>query len=97
MSINNQKQLEQYTAGRSQELLIVTIDVDGILEEIMIFKGFSSCLSRATEFDPDLPVIPEGAKVVTIDRLKAPYNPFQPFYIAKGLTWDEFVDKFIEG
>jgi len=86
-----QKQLEQYTAMRSQELLIVTIDVDGISEEIMIFKGFSSCLSQATEYDPDIPVIPEDAKITSIDRFKAPYNPAQPVYIAKGLTWDEFI------
>jgi hypothetical protein len=95
MSINHQKQLEQYTAGRSQEVLIVTINIEGIQEEIIIFKGFSSCLSRATEYDPDLPVIPEGSKVITIDRLKSPYNPAQPNYIARGLTWAEFTKDFI--
>jgi len=90
-----QKQLEQYTVGRSQEVLIVTIDIEGIQEEIIIFKGFSSCLSRATEYDPDLPVIPEEAKVVTIDRLQAPYNPTQPNYIARGLSWADFSKDFI--
>jgi hypothetical protein len=67
-----QKQLEQYTAGRSQEVLIVTIDIEGIQEEIVIFKGFSSCLSRATEYDPDLPVIPEGSKVITTAPVSVP-------------------------
>jgi hypothetical protein len=85
-----QKQLEQYTAERSQEVLIATINIEGIHEEIIIFKGFSSCLSRATEYDPDLPVIPEEAEVVNIDRVKAPYNPSQPEFIQRGLTWAEF-------
>jgi hypothetical protein len=86
--------LEQYTLARSQELLLVTIDIEGITEEIMIFKGFSSCLSRATESDPDLPIIPATAKIITIDRLQAPYNPTQPIYIERGLTWAEFSLNF---
>jgi hypothetical protein len=93
MSINNiQKQLEQYTAGRSQEVLIVTIEVEGTQEEIVIFKGFSSCLSRATQYDPDMPVIPDEAEVVSIDRLKAPYDPTQPQFIQQGLSWEEFMN-----
>jgi len=76
--------------ARSQELLLVTIDIEGVTEEIMIFKGFSSCLTRATESDPDLPIIPTNAKIITIDRLQAPYNPTQPIYIERGLTWEEF-------
>jgi len=99
MSSQNLRQLEEYleqfTLGRSQELLIVTIDVEGISEEIMIFKGFSSCLSRATESDPDLPIIPATAKIISIDRLQAPYNPSQPIYIEQGLTWEEFFSKFL--
>jgi len=92
-----QKQLEQYTAKRSQEVLLVTITVDeteDTTEEIMIFKGFSSCLSRATAYDPDIPVMPEGTKIISIDRLQAPYNPNQPIYIAQGLTWAEFSKEF---
>ncbi len=86
-----QKQLEQYTEERSKEVLIATIDIDGIQEEIIIFNGFSSCLSRATEPDPDLPIIPSNARVLSIDKLKAPYNPAQPEYIQQGLSWEEFT------
>ncbi|AFY72546.1 hypothetical protein Syn7502_00382 [Synechococcus sp. PCC 7502] len=86
-----QKQLEQYTQRRSQEVLLVTLDIDGTTEEVVVFKGFSSCLSRATAYDPDVPVIPENAQIITIDRLQAPYNPSQPNYIERSLTSLEFI------
>ena len=90
--ITSQIYLEQYTLRRSQEVLMVTVETDGVQEEIMVYKGFSGSLSRATVSDPDLPVIPETALVVKIDRLKAPYNPQQPQYIAQGLSWQEFLN-----
>ncbi|NCR90334.1 MAG: hypothetical protein GPJ05_14385 [Microcystis aeruginosa G13-10] len=46
--MNIGKQLEQYTLKNPQEVLLVTIAVDGEEEEISIFKGFSSSLTRST-------------------------------------------------
>jgi len=82
------KRLEQYTTKRPQEVLIVKIEIDGELDEIAIFKGFSSSLMRPTAFDPDIPVIPDSAKILKIDRLLSPYNPTEPHYIQQGLTWE---------
>jgi hypothetical protein len=44
---------------------------------------------RSTEFDPDVPVLPEDAVILAIDRLKSPYIPDNPQYIQQNLTWDE--------
>ncbi|MBF2076350.1 MAG: hypothetical protein IGS50_21690 [Synechococcales cyanobacterium C42_A2020_086] len=78
--------LEQYTIKRPQEVLLVTAEVEGEPDQITIFKGFSSSLMRPTAFDPDVPMLPEGAKVLTIDRLQSPYNPQSPRFIQQGLT-----------
>lgn len=82
------RRLEQYTVKRSQEVLIVKAEIDGELDEIAIFKGFSSSLTRPTAFDPDVPVLPEGAKIVSIDRVSSPYNPDSPRYLQQGLSWE---------
>lgn len=78
--------LEKYTIVRPQEVLIVTAEIDGQPDRVLIFKGFSSSLMRSTAFDPDVPVLPEGAIIKAIDRLKSPYNPEAPHYIQQGLT-----------
>jgi hypothetical protein len=82
--------LEQYSAQRPQEVLLVEAEIDGEFDQVMIFKGFSSSLIRATAFDPDIPVLPEGAKILTVDRLQAPYNPSQPRYLQQALSWENF-------
>jgi hypothetical protein len=81
--------LEQYTLKRPQEVLIVTAEINGETDEITIYKGFSSSLVNPTAFDPDVPVLPEQAQILTIDRLQSPYNPQHPRYIQQGLTWEE--------
>ena len=82
------KRLEQYTMKRPQEVLIVTAEVEGEQDQIAIYKGFSSSLVRSTSFDPDIPVLPEGAKIINIDRVASPYNPDAPQYIKQGLSWE---------
>lgn len=81
--------LEQYTLKRPGEVLLVTAEVNGELDQVMIFKGFSSSLVRSTEFDPDIPVLPENAVILRIDRLRSPYLPDNPQYIQAGLSWAE--------
>ena len=46
--------LEQYTLKHPQEVLLVKAEVNGELDELMVFKGFSSSLVRSTAFDPDV-------------------------------------------
>lgn len=82
------RRLEQYTIKRPQEVLIVTAEIAGEEDQIAIFKGFSSSLMRPTAFDPDVPVLPEEAKIVSIDRVASPYNPDAPHYLQRGLTWE---------
>jgi hypothetical protein len=80
--------LEQYTLKRPGEVLLVTAEVNGEPDQVMIFKGFSSSLMRQTEFDPDIPVLPENAVILRIDRLRSPYLPDNPHYIQSGLSWE---------
>ncbi|MGP1375553.1 MAG: DUF7734 family protein [Almyronema sp.] len=84
------QQLEQYTLKRPAEVLRVRAEVAGEEDEVLIFRGFSSSLVRSTAFDPDVPVLPPEAKIIEIDRLRGPYLPTAPQYIAQGLTWEEF-------
>ncbi|WP_413162632.1 hypothetical protein ACL6C3_26480 [Capilliphycus salinus ALCB114379] len=88
MSYSIARRLEQYTEKRPQEVLIVHIEIEGEPDEIAIFKGFSSSLMRPTAFDPDVPVLPNQAKILKIDRAASPYNPAEPRYLQQGLTWD---------
>ncbi|MBW4640046.1 MAG: hypothetical protein KME05_17825 [Gloeocapsa sp. UFS-A4-WI-NPMV-4B04] len=82
------QRLEQYTAKRSREVLLVTVDINGEQDQIAIFKGFSSSLMRPTAFDPDVPVLSDRAKIISIDRVASPYDPQSPRYIQQGLTWE---------
>jgi hypothetical protein len=83
------KRLEQYTAKRPQEVLLVKVEVANEEDTIAIFKGFSSSLMRPTAFDPDVPVLPDQAKILSIDRVATPYNPEAPRYIQQGLLWED--------
>ena len=82
------QRLEQYTTKRSREVLLVTVEIAGEQDQIAIFKGFSSSLMRPTAFDPDIPVLSDRAKIITIDRVASPYDPQSPRYIQQGLTWE---------
>lgn len=82
------QRLEQYTAKRSREVLLVTVEIAGEQDQIAIFKGFSSSLMRPTAFDPDVPVLSDRAKIISIDRVASPYDPQSPRYIQQGLTWE---------
>jgi hypothetical protein len=68
----------------------VRAEIENELDEIMIFKGFSSSLVRATAFDPDVPVIPDNAKIIGIDRLVAPYTAKTPNYLERDISWERF-------
>jgi hypothetical protein len=84
------RRLEQYTIEHPDEMLLVSIVIDGKDDQIAIYKGFSSSLMCPTAFDPDVPVIPEQAVINHIDRLQSPYNPNSPRYIECNITWKAF-------
>ncbi|MDQ2100474.1 MAG: hypothetical protein QQW96_22860 [Tychonema bourrellyi B0820] len=96
MSDSIARRLEQYTVRRPQEVLIVRVETEGEFDEIAIFKGFSSSLVRSTAFDPEIPVLPEGAKIISIDRLAGPYNPNSPRYLQQGLSWETMKSLLLE-
>jgi hypothetical protein len=81
-----EKRLEQYTLQHPEEVLIVYANIDGEPDQIAIFKGFSSSLMRPPAFDPDVPVLPDTAEILSIDRLESPYQPESPRYIQAGIT-----------
>ncbi|MFZ9738891.1 MAG: hypothetical protein ACO3EZ_12860 [Prochlorotrichaceae cyanobacterium] len=84
-------QLEAYSLKCPQEVLLVQVQCQQDFDEIVIFKGFSSSLQRSTPADPDIPLLPDDAQILRIDRLKSPYLPDQPNYIAENLSWSEFL------
>ncbi len=90
------KRLEQYTVKRSQEVLIVTVEIDNELDKIAVFKGFSSSLMRPTAFNLDVPVLPDTATIITIDRIASPYNPDSPRYLQKNISWEEMQVLLLE-
>jgi hypothetical protein len=94
--VNKLTRLEKYTEKRRQEVLLVTAEVNGERDQIAIFRGFSSSLMRPTAFDPDVPVLPHDATILTIDRLSGPYNPTNPQYLQRGLTWETVQPLLIE-
>lgn len=85
---NASKRLEAYTLKKPQEVLIVDVDIAGESDRLIIFKGFSSSLMRPTAFDLDVPILPPEAKIISIDRLRSPYNPASPHYLQQGLSWE---------
>ena len=89
MSKSIGQRLEQYTSKRREEVLIVTLEIAGEMDRVMIFNGFSGSLMHPTSYDPDVPVIPPEAKIIQIDRASSPYNPDEPNYLQQGLTWAE--------
>lgn len=88
--------LEEYTIKRPQEVLLVTVEIEGQPDQIVIFKGFSSSLMRPTAFDPEVPVLSETAKIISIDRVESPYDPNVPRYIQQGLSWDGMQQLLLE-
>lgn len=87
------KRLEEYTLKHPQELLVVHAHVGQQVDEILVFRGFSSSLMRPTDFDLEVSVLPEDAKVESIDRLKGPYQPQSPQYIEKDIPLEEFLSR----
>ncbi|NBD32120.1 MAG: hypothetical protein GVY17_03900 [Cyanobacteria bacterium] len=83
-----EKRLEQYTLKHPQEVLLLEVETGGETDQILIFKGFSSSLTGATAYDPDVPVLGEEATILRIDRAQSPYSPDHPQYIEQSISWE---------
>lgn len=77
--------LETYTRKRPIEVLLVRLRIDGSDEEVLVFRGASSYLTRATPTDPGQPVIPNDAELLGVDRQRAPYDPVTPVMLDANL------------
>lgn len=82
--------LEAYSRAHPQEVLLVEAQVGGREEVVLIFKGVSSSLTGATVVDADIPLLPEEAVIVAVDRLRSPYTPSAPVYLERGIPWEDF-------
>lgn len=85
--------LEFYSQSAIGEALLVHAIVDEQEVEVLIFKGFSSCLSYGTSPDPSRSVLPARAVIKSIDRIKGPFNPSNIEYLEKDLTWEAFKSR----
>jgi len=43
--------------------------------EVMLYRGFSSCTTHPTQYDPDQSVLPAGSDLETAELLQGPLNP----------------------
>lgn len=85
--------LEQYSLRHPQEVLRLVVQNGDEEDEILVFKGFSSSLMNPTVTDPDIPLLPATAKIISIDRLVSPYNLNAPQYLEQGLSWTEIENR----
>lgn len=93
-----QQSFGMYSQSLRDEALLVTAMVDDQQVEVLIFKGFSSCLSynirlHRTHQKPFF----HRARIKFIDRAKAPFNPANTELIEKGLTWEAFQTRISSG
>lgn len=87
------QRLEQYSLRFPQEVLLIEAEVAGQRDQIMVFKGVSSSLVQATAFDPDIPLLPADATILSLSRCHAPYRPQGPEVIEPALSWPEFLER----
>ncbi|KAM3394203.1 putative protein isoform X2 [Capsicum galapagoense] len=87
--------LEFYSQSMRNEALLVKAIVDEEEVEVLIFKGFSSCLSYRTSPDPSKSVLPARAVIKYIDRIKGPFDPSNIVYLEKGLNFESFRDRIL--
>lgn len=82
--------LEAYSESAWSKALLVRATVDSEEELVLIFRGFSSCLSSRTATDPSKSVLPQNAVIKYIDVVKGPFDPSNIEYLEKNLAWESF-------
>ncbi|KAM0854451.1 hypothetical protein ACQ4PT_050431 [Festuca glaucescens] len=85
--------LEAYSEGARGQALLVNAAVDGEVEVVLVFKGFSSSLSGRTAPDPAMSVLPERAVIQSVDVVEGPFDPSNIEYLEKDVPWEEFKSR----
>ncbi|MBC8121815.1 MAG: hypothetical protein H7Y22_08275 [Gemmatimonadaceae bacterium] len=88
--------LEAYTRKRPNEVLLLRVCANGSEEEVLVFRGASSYLTRATPSDPGEPIPPVESELLSLDRQRAPYSPINPNIIAANLDLDAVRELLLE-
>jgi hypothetical protein len=91
IDLNRGQRLEQYTLRHPQEVLLIEVSTAGEVDEVMVFKGFSSSLMRPTASDLEVPVIPVEAEIEVVHRYQAPYNRANPQLLEGAIAWETFA------
>ncbi len=60
--------------------------------EVLIFRGFSSCTTHPTDFDPDRTVLPDGATLETAEVLRGPLNLQEEERLIGPLPPEQLID-----
>jgi hypothetical protein len=60
--------------------------------EVLIFRGFSSCTTHPTDFDPDRTVLPDGATIETAELLRGPLNPQQEERLIRPVPPEQLIE-----
>ena len=70
-------------------------DLEGGYEkvEILVYRGFSSCTTHPTRYDPSLPSIPKGTHLIGGEILKGPMNPSEEISLTKLCQPKELLNK----
>ena len=89
-------QLEEISRGRADRVLRLrgALPVPTGCEpfELLIFRGFSSSVSHPTGFDPDQPLLPDGAQIEQAELLQGPLNPQAEQCLAEASGVERFLD-----
>ncbi len=98
--------LEAYSLRYPQEVLVVEATLppelaprqgemilEPELEQVMVFRGFSSSLTRPTAFDPAVPILPDSATLHRVSRYQGPYHPDHPVPLEESIPWPTFRDR----
>ncbi len=89
------QRLERYSQTHPGEVLRIEALVDGEADQLMIFRGFSSSLSRPTDPDPDVPLLGTGDRILRIERFRAPFQPTAPHPLAPACDWAE-MERYLD-
>lgn len=90
-------QLELLSRDRPDRVLRVRGQLKGAGEvaepfELVVFRGFSSSTTHPTNYDPDVPLLPQGISFAEAELLAAPLNPAAEQRLAGPETVDRFLD-----
>ena len=85
-------QLEAISSQRPDRVLRLAGLLAGDPLELLIFRGFSSSTTHPTAFDPDQPVLPEGASLELAELLQGPLDPSAEVVLAGPAPPERFLE-----